>query len=105
MKGFTLVEGLVAVLITFIIAVGIAGLLTFFGLYNRQNIDITCTVQAVSSAIEACRGGAPRTNFACGGRNITVALNGNCNPPQGQCSQITASANGFQLTDMVCNLQ
>ncbi|WPM32988.1 hypothetical protein IAE16_04730 [Hydrogenobacter sp. T-2] len=108
MRGFSLVEGLVAVLITFIIAVGIAGLLTMFGVYNRSNVEITCVVQAVSSTIEACRGGVVRTAYNCGGRNINVNLSGNCNPPQNTCSNITASANvsgiSYSLTDVVCNL-
>lgn len=105
MKGFTLIEGLVAVFITFVVAVSIAGLLTYFGIYNRKNIDLSCNIMAVSSAIEACRGGVVRTSFSCGGRNITVSFSGNCNPPQGQCSQVTASAGNLTLTDVVCNLQ
>ncbi|MEJ5339480.1 MAG: hypothetical protein WHS43_07485 [Aquificaceae bacterium] len=106
MRGFTLVEGLVAVLITFIVAVGIAGLLTFFGIYNRQNILQTCLVQAASSAIEACRGGNAVGNIQCNRFNVSISVSGSCNPRINSCSTVTATASAegrsFSLTDIVC---
>lgn len=106
MRGFTLVEGLVAVLITFIVATGIAALLTFFGIYNRQNILQTCLVQAASSAIEACRGGSTLGNIQCNRYSIAVNVMGSCNPRINSCSPVTATASAegrsFSLTDIVC---
>lgn len=109
MKGFSLVEGLIAVLMTFFIAVGIAGLLTYFGIYARRNVDLTCLINAASSAIEACRGGTTQTQFICGGRTITVGISCPTNLGNNQCQTVTTTASdgnrSFSLSDVVCNLQ
>lgn len=103
LSGITLVEALIAIAITAIIAIGTAGLLTYFGIYTRKNIDMSCIVWAVSSTIEACRGGERRTKYYCSGAEIEVNLQGNCKPSSGTCSDIIASFKGFTLKDKVCN--
>lgn len=102
-KGFLLIEGLVAVYLTFLVALSIGGLLTYFGLYNKKNIDLTCEIMAVTSAIEACRGGILRTSFSCAGKRIAVEFEGHCNPSPGNCQPIQARVGNFKLTDIVCN--
>lgn len=108
MKGFTLVEGLVAVMLTFIVSVGIAGLLTFFGLYNRDNMLHTCLLQGASSAIEACRGRFSVGNLQCGNYNVSVSISG-CTPGVNRCNLVTATATAggrsFTLRDVVCNFE
>lgn len=110
MRGFVLIEGLISVAITVLMALGVAGLLTYFMLYNRSNVEMTCLINAANSAVEACRGGFTLSNFNCGGRNITVNLTGNCTGiGNNQCQTITAVASdgvrNLRLQDVVCNLQ
>lgn len=109
MRGFTLVEALVAVMVSFLIAVGIAGMITSFGLFTRDNVLYTCLLNAASSAIEACKGGQAISQVNCGSYTVSVGLSGNCMPAQGQCSQVSATATArnksTSLTDMICNVQ
>lgn len=108
-KGFSLIEALIAIAITFFIATSIAGMLTMFGVHSKRGIDMTCLVNAAASAIEACRGGQTISTYNCGGLNITVSLSGSCTPAANQCNQVTATASyrgrQFSLTDFVCNFQ
>lgn len=108
-KGFSLIEALMAVSITFFIATTIAGMLTMFGVHSKKGIELTCLVNAAASGIEACRGGQTISTYTCGGININVSISGNCNPSQNQCNQITVTASyqnrKFSLTDYVCNFQ
>jgi len=102
-SGFSLVEVLVAIGITTIIAICTAGLLTYFGIYTRKNIDMSCIVWSVSSTLEACKGGVIRNEYDCGGKKVIVGLQGNCSPQQGTCSEVIASYQNFVLKDKVCN--
>lgn len=108
MRGFTLVEGLVAVMLTFIVSIGVAGLLTFFGLYNRENILHTCLLQGASSGIEACRGRHAISNLQCGNYSVSISVSG-CTPGANRCNNVTATASAggrsFTLTDVVCNFE
>lgn len=110
MKGFAIIEGLISVVITLIMALGVASLLAYFMMYNRSSVELTCLVNAANSAIEACRGGVLQNQFSCGGKNITVILTGNCTGiGNNQCQTITATASDgvrrLRLQDVVCNLQ
>ena len=112
MRGFTLVEGLIAIFLTFMIALFIAGMLTSFSTYNRDNFLHTCLVQAAASAIEACRGGVnidEPVDCTIGNRVVRVVVRiaeGNCNV-QNDCVEVTARASAegreFELSDVVCN--
>lgn len=108
-RGFSLIEALIAVAITFFIATSIAGMLTMFGVHSKRGIDLTCLVNAAASGIEACRGGQVISTYNCGGVNINLSLVGSCTPANNQCSQVTVTASGggrqFSLTDFVCNYQ
>jgi len=66
---------------------------------------MSCIVWAVSSTIEACKGGEVWTYYYCGGKPIRVRLEGSCKPSKDECSEITATASygGFTLKDYVCN--
>lgn len=111
MKGFALIEGLISVMITLIMALSVAGLLLYFMMHNRSNVELTCLVNTANSAIEACRGGiVPPNQFTCGGRNITVNFTGSCTGiGNNQCQTITVVASdgvrNLRLQDVVCNLQ
>ena len=114
MRGFTLVEGLIAMFFTFMIALFVAGMLTFFGIYNRDNFLRTCLVQAAGSAIEACRGGAPvpkNMNCTIGDRTVevSVSMKAVCNVINDYCEEVTAIARAegkeFSLSDVVCNFR
>lgn len=108
-RGFSLIEALVAVAITFFIATSIAGMLTMFGFHSKRGIDMTCLVNAAASGIEACRGGQTISAYSCGGLNISISINGSCTPAVNQCNQVTATASyggrQFSLTDFVCNFR
>ena len=106
-KGFTLIEALIAILITTLIVIGVAGLITVFGTKTADRILLSCLVEGATSGIEACKEGEVINQITCGGFTINISISGNCQPPANTCSDIisTASANGktFSLTDKVCN--
>jgi len=112
-KGFTLIEALIAILITAILAVIIAGLLTSFAFKTSDRVILSCLVEGASSGISACKGGNIINSINCGGYTVQggnpvqIEINGNCPPAPGTCSEITATAEvkglSFSLTDKVCN--
>jgi prepilin-type N-terminal cleavage/methylation domain-containing protein len=106
-KGFTLIEALIAILITAILAVIIAGLLTSFAFKTSDRVILSCLVEGASSGISACKGGNSINSINCGGYTVQIEINGNCPPAPGTCSEITATAKvkglSFSLTDKVCN--
>lgn len=106
-RGFTLVEALIALLISLFIITGIVGLLTSFGFFTRDKMLYTCLLEAASSGVEACRSGVVIYSIDCGGYTVSVSINGNCNPEKGQCEDITVTAtaagHSSVLTDTVCN--
>ena len=108
-KGFTIIEALIAILITSFIAISIAALITIFGTKIADRILLSCLVEGATSGIEACRGGQIINQITCAGLTINISINGNCQPAINTCSDITvtASAKGknFNLTDKVCNFQ
>lgn len=108
MRGFTLVEALIALIISFLIIIGIAGLLTSFGLFTKDRALYTCLLEAASSGIEACRAGVSINSINCGGYTVNIrSIAGSCNPARGQCSDVTVTASyaghSSTLTDTVCN--
>ncbi|MCS7149993.1 MAG: prepilin-type N-terminal cleavage/methylation domain-containing protein [Caldimicrobium sp.] len=108
MKGFTIIEVLVAILITAIAIVGYAMLLTSFGIFNRDKALLSCLTQGASSAMEVCRDRRnPLANFSCRGFNINISVRGSCQPATNQCNSVTVTAQHgnkrYDLTDMVCN--
>ncbi len=108
-KGFTLIEALIAILITTLIVMSMAGLITVLGTKTSDRILLSCLIEGASSGIEACKGGEVINQITCGGFTINISINGNCQPPINTCSNVTstASAGGktFSLTDKVCNFQ
>ena len=106
-KGFTLIEALIAILITTLIVISIAGLITVFGAKTTNRILLTCLVEGATSGIEACKGGEVIDQITCGGYTVSLNISGNCQPSPGTCSDITVTAsvdeNTFSLTDKVCN--
>jgi len=112
-KGFTLVEALIAILILSLIIIGVANLITGSVGSTRDRIIMECLVNAANSAVEACRGGINLSNFQCGGINVHITLSRDCSiltvPTQtwdANCEEIrvTTSYGGRQhvLTDLVC---
>lgn len=106
-KGFTLIEALIAILITAILAGIITGFFTSFTFKTVDRITLSCLIEGASSGISACKGGRIINFIDCGGHRVQIEINGNCNPPSGNCSEITATAKikglSFSLTDKVCN--
>ncbi len=92
MRGFTLVEALIAVVITFLIAIAIAGMVTTFVAHIPHRLLLTCLTEAAKSGIEACEAGVVINSVSCGGYNITVNIQGDCNPPPNTCSDIVSTA-------------
>lgn len=105
--GFTLVEALVAVVITFILAIGILGMLNMFIIQLPNRALLTCLIEAASSGVSACRVGLVLDSVSCGSYNVSISIQGNCQPPTGECSNITVTAvaegRSFSLRDTVCN--
>ena len=107
-KGFSLVEALVAVIITFIVVLGIATMLGFFPNYVKDRTELSCLVEAASSGISACRAGIVINSVECGPYRINVTVEGSCTPAKGTCGEITATAElggrTFTLRDVVCGI-
>ncbi len=115
--GFTLIEGLVAVLITTIIAVIVAGMITNFALFTAKDTVFTCLVQGATSGIESKRAN-PNTNsmqIQCGNHTVNIVMSGTppASPPaigsgQSACVEIVSTAsigtNTKVLRDLVCTL-
>jgi len=108
-KGFTLIEALIAILIAAVLSAIVAGVITIFASKTSDRILMSCLIEGASSGINACKSGN-FTNFQieCGGIKVDVEITqGVCNPPEGNCSdvRVTAKAKGwnFSLTDKVCN--
>lgn len=108
-KGFTLIETLIAILITAILAGIILGVITSFAFKTVDRITLSCLIEGASSGISACKGGNTIDYVDCGGNRVQIEIEGSCNPPSGNCSEITATANvkglSFSLTDKVCNFE
>ena len=107
-KGFSLVEVLVATLIFFLVLIGASKLISYFGLYTRKQLVLSCLVEAVDSAINSCKVGIPLTSISCGGININISISGTCTPPPGVCSVVNATATygkySYTLSNEICNL-
>lgn len=114
-KGISLVESLVSVMLTFIIAVFIAGMITNFALFTRTDKTLLCLIQAASSGIDAKKAN-PNINSLvvnCSGLAINVTVTGSLpayRPPgtgESVCSTIRSSASyggkSIELADMLCN--
>jgi Tfp pilus assembly protein PilV len=112
-KGFTLVEALIAILILSLIIIGVTNLITGSVGSTRDRIIMECLVNAANSAVEACRGGVNLRNFQCGGINVEVNLSTDCSiinaPAQtwdANCEEITVITTygdkQHRLTDLVC---
>jgi prepilin-type N-terminal cleavage/methylation domain-containing protein len=108
-KGFTLIEALIAILIAAILAGIIAGAITIFASKTSDRIVLSCLIEGASSGIAACKGGYKIDRINCGGYEVEVTINGNCNPSSGKCENATATAKlkgmSFSLSDKVCNFK
>jgi len=108
-KGFTLIEALIAILIAAILTAIIAGGITAFSSNNQDRLLKTCLIEGAQSAFYTCRAGIDPSSYdyKCGKYKINLrVINGNCNPPSG-CNNVTvrAEAQGqyFEFNDTVCN--
>lgn len=112
-RGFTLIEVLIAILILALIIVGIANLITGSISSTRERTIMECLVNAANSAIEACRGGINLGEFQCGGLNVQINLSRDCSTItvptatwSANCAEviiITRYGNRqHRLTDLVC---
>jgi type II secretory pathway pseudopilin PulG len=114
--GFTLIEALISVLLVGLLVLGIAGLITSFGKFTREDLVGMCLMQAASSGIEAKRANPTLTSVdvRCGGYTIRVNITGTppTNPPamgsgQSACADVVATATienrTMVLRDQVCN--
>ena len=106
-KGFTLIEALIAVLLAFIIAIGVASLIGFFQSHLIDRTKMSCLIEGANSGLEACRAGQVISSITCGSLTVGITIQGSCSPPSNTCNDITATAslngNTFSLTDAVCN--
>ncbi len=107
-SGFSLIEALVAVLISMIVVIGIATMLGFFPIYVRDRTELSCLVEAANSGINACRAGIVINSIECGSMNVNITIEGSCTPPKGECNEIRATATlgerSFSLRDVVCGI-
>uniref|UniRef100_A0A7C4JSG6 Prepilin-type N-terminal cleavage/methylation domain-containing protein n=1 Tax=Thermodesulfobacterium geofontis TaxID=1295609 RepID=A0A7C4JSG6_9BACT len=112
-KGFTLVEALIAILILSLIVIGVANLITGSIGSTRDRIIMECLVNAANSAIEACRAGIDLNTYRCGNFNINLSKNqicANITPPSSfwdaTCREVTVTATygnyQHRLTDLIC---
>jgi len=112
-KGFTLVEALIAILILSLIIIGVTNLITGSVSSTRDRIIMECLVNAANSAIEACRAGIDLNRYQCGDLNINLEKNETCaniTPPSSfwdaNCKEVrvTATYGNYQhrLTDLIC---
>lgn len=116
-KGFSLIEGLIAVFFTMVIAISVAGMITNFALLTSKDNILTCLIQGASSGIEFKRAN-PNSNsmqIQCGTYTVNVSMTGTpplSAPPigsgQSACVEIVSTAtigtNSKTLRDWVCNL-
>ena len=113
LKGFTLIEALIAILLVSIVIVSISSLITESVFSTKKRIIYECLVNAANSAIEACRGGKNISSFNCGGLNISININTDCssitipsNTWDANCEDVTVTARygntTHTLRDMVC---
>lgn len=108
-RGMSLVEALVAVLLTFILAVFVAGMITSFGHFTRTDKSLLCLIQALESGLQAKKSDPTITSYTvrCGSWTINVNLSGGppASPPP-YCAQITASASlegrTMNMVDLAC---
>jgi len=105
--GFTIIEALIGMLIIFLVALGTTKIITSFGIHIKKRIILSCLVQAANSAIEACKAGEVINSIECGRILIDIDVNGNCNPSNNTCNEVTATAKyskfSFSLSNIVCN--
>jgi len=106
LKGFTLIEALIAILISAILTAIIAGGITAFSSKNQDRLLKTCLIEGAQSALHACKAGNVMNSYQCGKYNINITISGNCNPPSG-CNNVTvraeAQGQSFEFYDTVCN--
>jgi type II secretory pathway pseudopilin PulG len=115
-KGFTLIESLIAAVLTVIIVVGVMATISLFGLSNQKTFIQKCLIDANNYAIGLCKAYASDNTvdisninrYRCGALNITNSINpNNCAITQNTCQNITftSSYNVFKLSQIVriCN--
>lgn len=110
-KGFSLIEALIAIVILAIITLGLANLLTRSAFFTRDDFFNLCLLQGASSGIEEARGNpsliGSSLNFTCGNLNVTVILKnigsyGNCTFVEAE-AQIQSTNKKAILRDLICN--
>ena len=108
-KAFSLIEALIALVIVSVVVLSIVGLIEIFIKQLPDRVLLTCLVESASSAVKACENGIVLNSVQCASYNVSITINGNCNPPQNTCSNIvvTASADdkSFTLNGVACNFQ
>lgn len=109
-KGLSIVESLVTVFITFIVALFVAGMITSFGLHTKTDKALLCLEQALETALQAKKANPTIDSYTvnCGSWTINVSVSGSppTTPPP-YCAQITAQASlegkSMTMVDMACN--
>jgi len=107
-KGFTLIEILIAMLV-FIIGVGsVFFVFTRFAEFLQNRFEVSCVVHSAYSAFDACSAGAtPPSSLQCGNITVNVSATG-CSLPQNSCGDISVSASygslSFSLSGKACKL-
>ena len=118
LKGFTLIEALIAVLLFSIVIIGISYLITNSATYTRDRIITECLVNAANCAIEACRGGLDPTDpnvgcGICGDLTVNINIDVDCEnisfpgtPWGSNCRDVTVTVsyggNQHILRDQIC---
>lgn len=110
-KGFSLIEALIAIVILAIITISLANLLTRSAFSTRDDFFNLCLLQSAASGLEEVRGNSSlignSLNFYCG--NLTVIVNLRNSNSYGNCTLVEAEAQlqGTDkraiLRDLVCN--
>jgi len=118
LKGFTLIEALIAILLFSIVIIGISYLITNSATYIRDRIITECLVNAANCAIETCRGGLDPTDpnvecGICGNLTVDINIDVDCEsisfpttPWSSECKDVTVTASyGTKqhiLRDKIC---
>lgn len=109
-KGFSLIEALIAIAILAIITIILANLLTRSAFSTRDDFFNLCLLQGAASGIEEARGNpsliGTSLNFDCGNLDVRVTLRnintyGNCTFVEAEAQLQTTNKKAI-LRDLIC---
>lgn len=111
MKGFTLIEAMIAVTILTISLLGVVAMQVYFGTQTTDQSLKNCLVDSSMNALSQYKGNSlPITSsVTCDIYTITVSLDQSTFPSSDNCSDVTATSSSmgksFSIKTKVCNFQ